>query len=281
MTERHALLCVTCTAMVLAALAKTHAATQADRPPRTCLELLGEMQPGQPEPMRYDAMMALAARGSAAACAIDPLRQATRDDGFQIRAAAVQALGKIGPHAIRALDDLMARWRDAEVDPRDIVAALHGLGPGAIPRLVPYLNAKRAFGEIANGTNGIASPAMATFGSEAVPALTRALRRAKARVAAASALREIGPSAAPAVPALVVAYDAKGSDEWDRGAILSAIFAIGDRACAARPLLERLIVTEPQRLGFAGSGLAPQDYQYKQIQLTLSKLSACLPPTSR
>jgi hypothetical protein len=95
MTERHALLCVTCTAMVLAALAKTHAATQADRPPRTCLELVSEMQPGQPEPMRYDAMMALAARGSAAACAIDPLRQATRDDGFQIRAAAVQALGKI------------------------------------------------------------------------------------------------------------------------------------------------------------------------------------------
>jgi len=275
MTQRGALLCVTCTVMVLAAQATSRASTQADGRPQTCLDLVGEMKPGLLEPARYEAIAALGAQGAAAACAIDPLRQATRDDGFQIRAAAVVALGRIGPDAMRALPDLMARWGDREVDPRDIVAALHGLGPTAIPRLVPYLDAKRKFAEIANGTCGIASPALATFGSTAVPALIRALQRAQARWAAASALREIGPSAAAAVPALVVAYDAKGSDEWDRGAILGAVFAIGEQACAARPLLERLIVTEPQRLGIARPLLAKQDYVYQQVETTLAKLSAC------
>jgi HEAT repeat protein len=281
MTRRGALLCVAGTVMVLAVQGTSKTSAQEDRRRPTCIQLAGDMQPGQPDPKRYEAILALAARGSAAACAIDPLRKATRDGYFAIRAAAVQALGKIGPRAIRALPDLVARWDDAEVDGHDIVAALHDLGPTAIPRLVPYLNAKRAFDEVAAGPDAIASSALATFGSEAVPTLTRALRRPQARVRAASALREIGPSAAPAVPALVAAYDAKGSDEWDRRAILLAVFAIGEGACAARPLLERLVVTEPERLGIAAPALASQDYEYQQIEATLSKLSGCPSPKSK
>jgi hypothetical protein len=78
----------------------------------------------------------------------------------------------------------------------------------------------------------------------------------------------IGPGAAAAVPALAAAYDARDSDKWDRGAILGAIGAIGEGACAARPLLERQVVTERQRLG-------SQSYEVQQIEAILSKLSGC------
>jgi HEAT repeat protein len=268
MTRLGALLCVAGTVMVLAVQGASKASAQEDRRRPTCIQLASDMQPGQPDPKRYEAIRALAARGSAAACAIDPLRKATRDDTFTIRAAAVQALGKIGPRAIGALPDLVARWHDAEVDGGDIVAALHGLGPAAIPRLVPYLKATRAFDEVADGAHPIASRALATFGSQAVPALTRALRRPATRVAAVAALRQIGSGAAPAVPSLVAAYDARDSDEWDRGAILGALGAIGEGACAARPLLERQVVTERERLG-------SQSYEVQQIEAILSKLRGC------
>ena len=236
----------------------------------SCRQLVEQLRPDQPDMKRYEAAVGLAALGTEAACAIDPLRAATRDDWFIIRAAAVRALGSIGPAALGAAPDVMARWTDREVSAHDIVTALNGLGPRVMPQLVPYLDAKRGEDEVAAGSYGIAAQALGTFGARAVPLLIRALRRPQARVAAADALRYIGPDAEPAVPALVVAYDAKGSDRWDRGAVLSALHKIGARACAARTLLERLLAKE-RSLGQVG----PPSYEARTLTATLAKLAAC------
>ena len=153
---------------------------------------------------RYHVIMALGATGPAAACAIEPLRLATRDDYFAARVAAVKALGRIGPRAMRAVPDLMARWNDEEVDGDVIVTALSQLGPEIIPRLIPYLDAEREpDADVPGGPHDLAARALATFGARAVPALIPALNREVARFSAALALESIGPAAETAAPALV------------------------------------------------------------------------------
>jgi hypothetical protein len=205
---------------------------------------------------RGDAVEELRALGPRAACAVDALRAALNDDEWVgVGVPAMKALGRIGPAALPAFPDILAKAVDRDLpahaafDPNDISEAFFGLGPGVIPMLAPFLDAARdSAGIVAPGLWDFASAVLARFGVQSVPVLIRALGHQSGCLAAADAIERIGEPAAAAVPALITAYDFPDNDNWDRWEIGNAILAMGAKGCAGRAVVDRLAeeVGEPK-----------------------------------
>jgi hypothetical protein len=176
------------------------------------------------------------------------------DEWLAVGVPAMQALGRIGPAALPAFPDILAKAVDRDLpahaafDPNDISDAFFRLGPGVIPMLAPFLDSARdSAGIVLPGLWDFASAVLARFGVQSVPALIRALGHQPSCLAAADAVERIGQPAAAAVPALVNAYDFADNDNWDRWEIGNAILAMGPRGCAGRAVVDRLVqeVGEP------------------------------------
>jgi hypothetical protein len=198
---------------------------------------------------RADAVEELRALGPRAACAVDALRAALNDDEWVgVGVPAMKALGRIGPAALAAFPDILAKAVDRDLpshaafDPGDITEAFVGLGPGVIPMLAPFLDAARDDGgAVAPGLWDFASAVLARFGAQSVPVLIRALSHQPSALAAADAIERIGEPAAAAVPALITAYDFPDNDNWDRWEIGNAMLAMGAKGCAGRAVVDRLV----------------------------------------
>jgi HEAT repeat protein len=198
-------------------------------------QLTKALQAGDAAQQRL-AALALASVGPAAADAVPALAERLTADDAQVRAAAAYALGKLGPAAQAAVKPLVRAFADKdEMVRRQARGALHSIGAPSevvVPLFVQTLEA--------------ASPADAAavihtlveIGEPAVPGLIKALDNPDAAYWACLALSELGPQAAPAVPALGKLLGSKESET--RAEALMALAAIGKPAQVLVPqIVER------------------------------------------
>ncbi len=179
------------------------------------------------------AALTLASVGESAAAAVPALMDNLTAKDAQARAAAAYALGKIGPAARAAAPALVTAAADEDSMVRhQVLAALRNIDP---PHdLVVPLFAKM-LGSVNSGEAATLADTLADAGAAAVPELVRALADKGAAYWACLALAEIGPPAAPAVPALGKLLR---SDEAEvRMQALVALAAIGE---ASRPLAPQI-----------------------------------------
>lgn len=163
--------------------------------------------------LRHDTSVALGKIGPAAAAAVGPLTDLLRNDSILLQRSAADALGEIGPAAMSAVPQLAAlldRW-----DELFLKTAL----ARAIIRIAPPddSNHTRAITALTDtlvaadddAIRAEASMALAEAGEPAIEALTKLIGHSAPAVcwSACDALGEMGPLAAPAVPALVAAID--------------------------------------------------------------------------
>ncbi len=136
---------------------------------------------------------------------IQALIQAQEYEDKEVRGAAAEVLGKIGPEAVEAPPALIQALKDEEPSVRNAAQeALEKIGPGAIPALVQALEDKD------EDVRKSAAWVLSKIGPEArdaVPALIQTLQDEEPSVRdyAAWALGKIGPEAKEAVPALIQA----------------------------------------------------------------------------
>jgi HEAT repeat protein len=186
------------------------------------------------EATRIQAIHKLGASGNPAAIPVlvTLLRSASPVD----RAYAAKALGQLGAPAKSAAKEIIDLLGDPHpVVRRQAIGALQGIRPGpkvAVPLFVKLMQ------DADPGVRMNVMAAVADAKGAAVPALIEALKNDAAAYWACLILRDIGPDAAPAVPALVAKLKDK-RPEIRREAIL-ALAAIGSPESAARvaPLLK-------------------------------------------
>jgi HEAT repeat protein len=181
------------------------------------------------ESVRLQAIDQLGAGGAKSAPAVAPLMERLKDDSAQVRAHAVRALGEIGAPAKPAVADLIELAKDPdETVRRQVVKAVIKIRPGpqvTVPLCVKLLE------DADPGVRMRILQAVADAGPKAVPGLIVALKHEKAAYWACLVLREIGPPAKDAMPALIDELK-NPRPEIRREAIL-ALAAMGDEATAA------------------------------------------------
>ena len=186
--------------------------------------------------------------------AIPALIKLLKNTDTNVRHAAVQALGRIGPEAKAAVPALTELLKDKNDQVRQAAAqSLGNVGPEAgvaVPALTELLKAKdkwdrqaaaRALGDIGAGA------------STAVPALTELLndKDDQVRHAAAHSLGKIGPQARTAIPALTELLKVK--DKWDRQTAARALGDIGAGASTAVSALTELLNDKDDLLQLAAA----------------------------
>ena len=164
-----------------------------------------------------------------AAEAVTPLTELLKSDSAKVRAHAAHSLGEIGPAARPAVDSLSQLLKDAdETVRRQAVQAIGDIRPGPqvmVPLCVKLLE------DPDPGVRLRVMNAIADAGARAVPGLIAALDNEKAAYWACLILRDIGPDAKDAVPALTKKLQDK-DPEVRREAIL-ALAAVGKEAESA------------------------------------------------
>ncbi len=167
--------------------------------------------------------------GDKAAEAVAPLVELLKDESAKARAHAACALGKIGSPAKPAVPALAELLKDPdETVRRQVVRAVMHIRPGpqvAIPLCVKLLE------DSDPGIRVRVLSALADAGSQAVPGLIEALKNDQAAYWACLVLRDMGPVAKDAVPAITERIS-DSRPEVRREAIL-ALAAMGDAAAPA------------------------------------------------
>ena len=157
---------------------------------------------------RIAAIRAAGAIGPDAKDAVPSLIEAMTDKNEMVRLATVVSLGQVGPAAAKATPALVNAFKDTNRNiSGNAVGAIAKIGPSAIPHLIPALDDKNA--------------ATKSYGL--------------------MALCEMGPGAAPAVPALIemLRSAAAGRDVDQRDRTLHLLMQIGKPAFPSlAPLLE-------------------------------------------
>jgi HEAT repeat protein len=213
---------LTCTWLALAAAAACAAES-------TVSDLIGGLK-SPDETTRLQAIDELGSQGTEAAEAVAPLVALLKDPSPTVRAHAAGALGQIGAPAkpaASALVDLLAD-SDATVR-RQAIRALGAIHPGpqvTVPLFVKLMD------DADPGVRMRVLQTVAEVGQQAVPALIEALKNEKAAYWACLVLRDIGPAAREAVPALTGKLQ-DSRPEIRREAVL-ALSAIGDAAAVAQ-----------------------------------------------
>jgi len=161
--------------------------------------LIGKLTGGE-ESARLEAIDQLATRGAKAAAAVDPLTQLLKDGSAPVRAHAVRCLGEIGKPALPAVTAIAELVKDPDAAVRrQAVKAVMKLRPGpkvTIPLCVKLLE------DPDPGVRVRVLHAITEAGPKALPGLIEALKNKKAAYWACLVLRDLGPAAKAAVPAL-------------------------------------------------------------------------------
>src|SRR3972149_5252632 len=198
-------------------------------------ELIGQLKSSQ-ESVRLKAIDQLGAQGDSAAGASAPLAEFLQDQSALVRAHAARSLGEIGAPAKIAAPELTSLLKDA--DPmvrRQAVKALVAIRPG--PKVMIPLFTK-LMEDSDPGVQMRILDAIAEAGEAAVPGLIEALKNDKTAYWACIVLREIGPAAKDAAPALAEKLKDQ-RPEIRREAVL----ALGAMNEAAIPLLPKIAAT--------------------------------------
>jgi HEAT repeat protein len=152
------------------------------------------------EATRLKAIDELGLQGGKAAEAVAPLTELLKDKSAVVRARAARALGEIGAPAKSAAPELASLLTDPdETVRRQTVQALRAIRPGPqvmLPLLTKLLE------DSDPGVQMRILQSMAEAGPAAVPGLIEALKNDKTTYWACIVLREIGPDAKDAAPAL-------------------------------------------------------------------------------
>lgn len=205
----------------------------------------------------------LIARADEAADAVPALVECLKSDSADIRALAVECLGDIGKPALPAVPALVERLADPNAHVRrEVIEALHAIEPG--PEVVLPLLVK----QLQDSDPTVRMRALHTLaeqGKTAMPRLVEALASDETAYWACLVAAEIGPDAAPAVPALTKLLDDEQLD-IRREAIL-ALAAIGEAAAPAVPALAKSLDCEvnnaPATYALGTIGNLPADVQAK------------------
>lgn len=220
------------------------------------------------QPARLRAIDQLGDLGAKATPAVTRLAGLLQDASPMVRARAARSLGKIGAAAKPAAPALVALAKDPdEKVRRQAVKALGHIRPG---REVVGPLFQELLEDADPGVRSRALHALAEIGAEAVPGLVEALQDEEQAYWACLVLREIGPAAKQAVPALA----AKLKDprpEVRREAIL-ALAAMDEAAAPAVPQIAGQLGDQATRVAATYAlgriGGIPADAQAKIRQAT-------------
>ncbi len=151
------------------------------------------------EAVRLDAIDQLGAQGGEAAVA--PLAELLKDPSVQVRAHAAAALGAVGAPSKKVVPALAELLKDEDpVVRRQAVQAIAAIRPGpqvTVPLCVKMLE------DSDPGVRSRILSAISDAGPAAIPGLIEALSNDKAAYWACVLLRDLGPAAKEAVPALI------------------------------------------------------------------------------
>ena len=179
----------------------------------------------------------LGARGEAAAAVLKPIEELLKDKSAKVRAHAALALGSIGPKAKDSVTALAVLLKDPDATVRlTAVRAVRAIHPGSkvmIPICVKLLEDPDPAIRVR-----ILS-ALADSGVDAVPGLIKGLKDDKFAFWALIVLREIGPAAKDAIPAIAEKLKDK-QPEIRREAVLT-LGAFGEAAVPAVPQIAALL----------------------------------------
>lgn len=224
--------------------------------------------------------------------AVPMLTEALGDENEDVRKAAIDSLGNIGPEAKRAIPALTESLKDEDADvSMAVIRSLRSVDPEAITPLIEALKvehgvvrrsaaqalmemgpkAKDAMPALAevlksdpdDDVRCTAALALGSMGPEAIPALTEVLqdtgvRYSRVRVAAVNALGNMGPVA---IPALTPVLKNKDVRNWD--VRVAAVHAIGNMGPEAIPVLTDVLRSEKDkeflpRVAYALSSIGPE-----------------------
>jgi HEAT repeat protein len=202
-------------------------------------ELIGALKSAD-ETARLTAIDRLGAQGEKAAEAVAPLAVLLKDPTAMVRAHAAMALGEIGEPSKSAAPALVDLLKDGdEVVRRQAVKALVKIRPGPKVMLPLFVQAMESSDP---SVQVRILHAISEAGEAAVPGLINALQNEKVAYWACIVLRDIGPSAKAAVPALTAALKNPHPDVR-REAVL-ALGAMNEAAIAAVPQIAESLSDE-------------------------------------
>jgi HEAT repeat protein len=185
---------------------------------------------------RLSAIDQLGAQGAKSAEAVVPLTALLKDDSAVVRARAAIALGEIGQPAKGASSELVSLLKDDDPSVRrQAVRALGAIRPG--PKIMIPLFVK-LMEDLDPGVRVRVLGAVAEAGEAAVPGLIEALKNDKAAYWACVVLRDIGPAAKAAVPALAEKLTDPRPDIRRE-----AVLALGAMNQAAAAVIPQIVAT--------------------------------------
>ncbi len=202
-------------------------------------DLIGSLKNAD-EAVRENAIEQLGGMGDKAAAAVAPLTEALQDKSVNIRAHAAWALGQIGTPAQSSAAALVALLKDSDAKVRgQAIAALGKIRPDTRSTLPEFI---KLLEDADPAVRLRVLNAVAEAGEAAVPGLIKSLKNDKAAYWACLVLRDIGPAAYSAVPALTEKLLAP-QPEVRREALL-ALAAIGSNAASASAKIAALLDDE-------------------------------------
>lgn len=218
-------------AALFGALAKTGVA------PDRCVALMLPAVTDENETLRHAALNALLSNSAVRKAAVPKLAELLKDKNTTVRERGAHALGRVGPGAVDALPVLIEAARAADGAPV-YAEALAQVGPKALPPLLGIL--QKSKGDQGKWVLRV----LHSFGPPAVPVLSEALKSnsAEVRVAAASAIGEMGrDGSAAATPLFVLTKDSTPAVQAAAFRALVAVHADSERL---KPLLQEALASK-------------------------------------
>jgi HEAT repeat protein len=196
------------------------------------------------EQVRSRAVLAVSRFGPKAKSAVGILADWFQKDSREwVQPLVAEALGSLGAEAAPAVPMLIKAARDTRFETREnAIYALGLIGP-KVEGVLPVV--RGAMADPDSHVRSRASSALAALGGPEIPGLIEALRGpdVKAQKSAADALKEMGPTAAPAVPALI----AHLADD-DESLIIYVRLALAAIGAPAVPALGEMLGDENPRM---------------------------------
>jgi HEAT repeat protein len=205
-------------------------------------DLVGQLKSSD-ESARLKAIDQLGAQGEKAAEAVAPLTALLKDGSATVRSHAAGSLGEIGAPAKSAAPELIALLKDADdTVRRQAVKALVAIRPGPRVMLPLFTQLMR---DSDPGVQMRILNEIAEVGEAAVPGLIAALKNDQTAYWACIVLREMGPAAKDAAPAL--AEKLKDSRPEVRREAVLALGAMKEAAIPLLPQIAAIVSDEPSK----------------------------------